>query len=72
MVSRLETGEAIGGRRGAEVVSLGLAVAQEGIAHDTADAVTTQVGGIGTAMTVAEPTCHWLAAAHHQGFTQHI
>jgi hypothetical protein len=34
--------------------------------------VTTQVGGIGTAMTVAEPTCHWLAAAHHQGFTQHV
>ena len=72
MVPRLEPRKAVGRLWRAQVVSLGLAVPQKGLADDTADAVETVVGGVNAAASITKPSGHRFTTANLKRRAQHV
>jgi hypothetical protein len=72
VVTRLEPGKVVGRGWGAQVVPLGLAVAEKSLGHHTANAVAAKVSGVGVAIAIAMPAGHRLASANQHRLPQHV
>jgi len=55
-----------------EVIALGFAVGEKGLAHDAADRMPAQIRRVGAAATVTKPTGDRIATAEFQGPPEHV